>query len=362
MSAGRAAKLTAYRLARATGLVSGARFLTRHGFNIVGFHGVSLDDEHVRFPTLFIDPQTFERRIRLLTTQYRVVPLDEVVEQHRVGRIRPRQVVLTFDDGFYNFLGRAIPVMKRHGVHGTVYSVSNDIESADPMFNLLLRDMVLASPRSSARGLPHDPDALVDLQGLAARERVVAAVLSTFYATCADSAARLAYCRAAANALDIDLDARLRARLWDRLTADEVREVVREGFGVQLHTHSHRNVVEHRDIVGQEVRQNRAVLERLTGRPALDFCYPLGLWDRGVWPILQAEGVRSAVTTRNGPNFPQTPVLALRRYLTGEAMTDLEFEVGLSGLRWLTHAVRRPSQRFEASEKRLRYKQQPELY
>jgi hypothetical protein len=81
-----------------------------------------------------------------------------------------------------------------------------------------------------------------------------------------------------------------------------------------------------------------------------------------VWPDLTLEGVRSAVTTRNGPNYPQTPVLALRRYLTGEAMTDLDFEFGLSGLRWLAHAIRRPASRFEASEKRLRYKQQPELY
>jgi hypothetical protein len=121
-------------------------------------------------------------------------------------------------------------------------------------------------------------------------------------------------------------------------------------------------VVEHREIVRDEVRTNREVLERLTGRRALDFCYPLGLWDKAVWPDLRAEGVRSAVTTRNGPNYTATPALALRRYLTGEAMTDLDFEFGLSGLRWLAHAARRPASRFEASEKRLRYKHQPELY
>lgn len=350
------------RVSRATGMVALARRLTRTGFNIIGFHGVSLEDEHVRFPTLFISAQTFERRLQFLARRYRIISLDEALAQHASGRIRPNQVVLTFDDGFYNFLGRAVPLLKKYDAPATVYVVSNDIETSDPMFNLLLRDMVLSSRKLTVTGLPHAPSVACDLSTLAARERVVGEVLAPFYAACHTSDARLAYCRAVAAPLEVDIDAKLRARLWDRLTADEVRQCVRDGFGVQLHTHSHRNVVEHRAIVRDEVRTNRQALERLTGVPALDFCYPLGLWERGVWPDLVAEGVRSAVTTRNGPNYPETPPLALRRYLTGEAMSDLDFEFGLSGLRWLAHAVRRPAGRFEASEKRLRYKQQPELY
>ncbi len=357
-----ALKSSLLHVSRATGMIAAARWLTRTGFNIVGLHGVSLEDEHVRFPTLFISPATFERRLQLLTRRYRIVSLDDVLAQHREGRIRPHQVVLTFDDGFYNFLGQAVPLLEKYGAAATVYVVSNDIETADPMFNLLLRDMVLACRSGRVTGLPHAPTATVDLTTSRAREAAVAAVLVPLYADCRSSESRLAYCHAVAEALDIDVAARLRARIWDRLSAAEVREVVARGFDVQLHTHSHRNVVEHRDVVREEVGTNRQILERLTGRPALDFCYPLGLWDKAVWPDLQAEGVRSAVTTRNGPNYPGTPALALRRYLTGEAMSDLDFEFGLSGLRWLAHAARRPGSRLEASEKRLRYKQQPELY
>ncbi|BCS33200.1 polysaccharide deacetylase [Luteitalea sp. TBR-22] len=357
-----AVKQVLLQASRATGLVAAARVATRHGFNVIGFHGVSLADEHRRFPTLFISPATFERRLAFLARQYRIVSLEEALAQHAAGRIGPRQVVLTFDDGFYNFLGAAIPLLKKYGAPATVYTVSNDIETADPMFNLLLRDMVLHAPGPTATGLPHDPAATCDLTSLPARERVVSDVLSAFYARCLDSEARWTYCRTAAAALRVDMDEKIRARYWDRLNAAEVRDVVAQGFDVQLHTHSHRNVVENREVVREEVRRNRAVLERLTRRTVTDFCYPLGLWDKDVWPDLRAEGVRSAVTTRNGPNYPQTPVLALRRYLTGEAMTDLEFEVGLSGLRWLGHALQRPGTRFEASEKRLRYKEQPQLY
>ncbi len=82
-------KETVLRVSRATGMTAAARVLTRGGFNIIGFHGVSLEDEHVRFPTLFISPEAFERRLQFLVRHYSVVPLQEVLEQHRNGRIRP---------------------------------------------------------------------------------------------------------------------------------------------------------------------------------------------------------------------------------------------------------------------------------
>ena len=359
---GKIVKHGVLQVSRATGLTALARTLTRNGFNIVGFHGVSLADEHLRFPTLFISPEAFERRLRFLSRRYRIVPLDAIVEQHRAGRIRPRQVVLTFDDGFYNFLGAAIPLLKQYGAPATVYVVTAEVESGEPLYNLLLRDVILSTKRSSATGLPHAPELSCDLSTRRARDTLLNDALGYFTATCGTAEERLAFCRTFAAVLDVDVDAKLRARLWDRLTPSELETVVAAGYDVQLHTHTHRNVIRYGDEVRDEVRTNRQHIERLTGKPAVHFCYPLGLWHRGVWPDLRAEGVESAVTTRNGPNYPATPPLALRRYLTGQAMTDLEFEFELSGLRWLTRTVLRPAGRFEPSEKRLRYAERPELY
>jgi hypothetical protein len=210
--------------------------------------------------------------------------------------------------------------------------------------------------------LPHAPRLTCDLSTVERRDSLVAPVVEALYETHATPDRRLDFCRQLAAALDVDIDAKLRARLWDRLTPGEVRDVADQGFGVQLHTHSHRNVIRFREQVREEVRTNREVLERLAARRAVHFCYPLGLWDRGVWADLAAEGVESAVTTRNGPNYPQTPLLALRRHLTGEAMTDLEFEFEMSGLRWLIRSALTADNRYEPSEKRQRYKEQPDLY
>jgi peptidoglycan/xylan/chitin deacetylase (PgdA/CDA1 family) len=346
--------------ARWSGAVALGRVLTRRGFNVIGFHGVSLEDEHERFPTLFISPETFERRIRFLVEHYRVIPLEEAIRQHRAGRIEPNQVVLTFDDGFYNFLGRAIPILDEYKAPATVYVVTSDVESGEPAYNLLARDVILSTRLRRARGLPHEPDTEHDLSSLARRNALVAQVQAALRRT-ANGQESLQMCRALASALEVDIEHKLRARLWDRLTPAEVREVVARGYDVQLHTHTHRNVVENRERVRDEVRMNRQSLERLGGRPAVHFCYPLGLWERRVWSDLVAEGVESAVTTKNGPNYPETPILSLRRYLTGEAMSDLEFEFGLSGLRWLARAPFDGS-RYAPTEKRARYAEQPDLY
>jgi peptidoglycan/xylan/chitin deacetylase (PgdA/CDA1 family) len=358
----KALKRSILQASRMAGLTALGRRLTRGGFRIIGFHGVSIEDEHVRFPTLFISPESFERRLQFLTRRYKVVSLDDAITQHRSGRVRPNQVVLTFDDGFYNFLSRAVPILKKYGAHGTIYVVTSEVESGDPVFNLLAKDVVLATPRRSASGLPHAPDTMVDLSTPVARQRAAEAIVNVLNTTCDTSETRYRFARALGELLDVDVEAKLRARLWHLLTPAEVRTVAEAGFGVQLHTHSHRNVVNFRESVRDEVRTNREVLERLTGRRPLHFCYPLGLWDRAVWPDLTAEGVETAVTTRNGPNYAQTPPLALRRYLTGEAMSALEFEFELSGVRWLATTALNRQNRFAPSEKRLKYSEQPELY
>ena len=349
-------------VSHATGVTALGRHLTRKAFNIVGFHGVSLEDEHVRFPTLFISPTSFERRLRFLSAHYDIVPLAEAVAQHHERRVKPRQVVLTFDDGFYNFLAVAIPILKQFRAPATVYTPTADIESGEPTYNLLARDIVLSTPLRTATGLPDRPDRVRDVSTTAARNSVAVEVLQALNATCGNGQQRLDFCRTLGRVLEVDVDAKLRARLWDRLTPSEVRDVVTAGYDLQLHTHNHRNVVENRHIVRDEVRTNRETLERLSGRPAVHFCYPSGLWSRDVWPDLIAEGVQSAVTTKNGPNYPDTPVLALRRYLTGEAMSEIEFAFDLSGVRWLGQTMVRPAVQYEPSEKRLRYRDQPDLY
>ncbi len=317
---------------RAVGGFALARALTRRAVMIVGWHGVSIGREHERFAGLFISKHSLRQRLRFLARHYKVIDLDELARQHASGVFEPRQVVLTFDDGFENFAEAAVPLLREYALPATNYLVSEYLETRGPNYRMMVRDAVrLARPRDSNVTLPHGttvrPSApLLDLE---------AAALAEFDQLPRDPSPRAAYVSELGRVLGVDVQSLLDARIWHCMAPDTVRALAREGFAMQLHTHSHFNVVDHADIAGEQVRLCRAAVEQTTGLPAPHFCYPSGRWTKAIWPTLRREGVTTATTTRSGPNFPSTPLLALRRLMNGEDRTQLEFEFELSNVRWL---------------------------
>ena len=83
--------------------------------------------------------------------------------------------------------------------------------------------------------------------------------------------------------------------------------------------------------VETEIIDNRAVLERIVSGPLQHFCYPSGEFHPSQFPWLRALGIESATTCLSGFNYPGTERFALRRFLDGENIDQVEFEAELSG-------------------------------
>ena len=338
---------------RATGAFALGRLLTRRAVMIIGWHGVSLEREHHRFGSLFISPESMRRRLEFLKKHYTVIDLDELARQHVSGRFEPRQVVLTFDDGFYNFATAAVPLLREFGMTATNYIVSEYLDTRLPNYRMMVRDLVrLAARRDQVLTLPRGASVAAGA-GLGALER---AALREYDAVERSTAVQADYVTALAGTLGVDLAGLLDGRVWHCMSPETIRELAGDGFAMQLHTHSHYNVVDYADQAGEQVRVCRAAVERTTGRPAPHFCYPSGRWTKSVWPTLEREGVRTATTTRMGPNFPETPLLALRRLMNGEDRSQLEFEFELSNVRWLLAQLAGKADRATPSEKSRAYR------
>lgn len=342
-------KFALLRSVRALGGFALARRLTRRGFHITCWHAVSIDDEHERFPDLFLSPESLRRRIRFLKKHYRIVSLEEAMRQHAAGKIEPRQVVLTFDDGMYNFYRAALPILKEFNVPATVYAVSKNVREQIPAWTLLVRDLALSTPLSHlpANAIAEVAEAL-PLATFAQRKALAKRLVYVVEDTPADPEE---FARRVAAALQVDVDDLLRRRIWGYMTPAEARELAEADVSVQLHTHTHPMFVGDVEAYAEEIRTCREVVEAATGRSAADFCYPYGYWTRGAWPALQQNGVRSAVTTHMGPNFVRTPAYALRRVTDGESVPEILFELHFSGLRWLVMALLNPRLWFAPSEK-----------
>src|SRR3954454_4222344 len=65
-------------------------------------------------------PEEFRRQIDVLAGHYRFISLDEVIALRR-GQREPvsRSLMLTFDDGYRDFVDHAWPVLQRHGIPAT---------------------------------------------------------------------------------------------------------------------------------------------------------------------------------------------------------------------------------------------------
>jgi peptidoglycan/xylan/chitin deacetylase (PgdA/CDA1 family) len=331
-----------------------ARRLTRHAVMIIGWHGVSLEREHERFSSLFIRPESLRRRLAFLARHYTVIDLDELALQHASGTFKPRQVVLTFDDGFENFHVAAAPILREYSMPATNYIVSEYLETGAANYRMMVRDVVrLAPARQNAVTLP-EGTTIPPTSGQMALE---SAALKEFDARGPALTARASYVDALGRVLAVDTQGLLAGRIWHSMAPGTVRSLAQEGFAMQLHTHSHFNVVEHADVAGEQIRLNRAAVEETTGRPAPHFCYPSGRWTKSIWPTLEREGVKTATTTRTGPNFSSTPLLALRRLMNGEDRTQLEFEFELSNLRWLLARILGKADHSTPSEKSRSYRE-----
>lgn len=330
----KAAFLTAARLCGGFAL---ARYLTRNGLVIIGWHGVSMEDEHQRFPTYFVSQQTLQQRIEFLKRHYTVISLNEAMEMHASGKIKPRQCVLTFDDGLYDFSAAGVPVMKKQSVTGTLYVLSSKMNNA-LAHKFASIDIVLRA--QERRG---GSSTIVEAQYrelLADRQEKLLN---------ASEEQRYSLLREWAEKFEVDFEPVFEKRIWNHHRPHELKQVVDEGFDVQVHTHTHKTVVEHPETVYEEAATCRELLESTTEKPATDFCYPSGLWEHAAWEPLRKAGMRGAVTCKSGPNFAETPALALRRYVDHNVNTQLEFEAYASGFNWLLNVLFKPSRYCEPS-------------
>lgn len=75
---------------------------------------------------LHVNVQRFARHLDFLQSRYRVIPLRDYIRAQREGRSLPDySVVLTFDDGFRNFLTVAAPMLAERKLPATVFLITD---------------------------------------------------------------------------------------------------------------------------------------------------------------------------------------------------------------------------------------------
>jgi peptidoglycan/xylan/chitin deacetylase (PgdA/CDA1 family) len=241
-------------------------------------------------------------------------------------------VVIVIDDGFFSVLDKAAPLLHKQGFPATLYVTSYYVTRETPVFRLAIQYLFWKTEHSSFEppDRPWSSAKAVDLRDTRAAHQATWQIIDYGEAHCNEDQRRK-ICAEVATALGLDFEVISSTRGLSLLTPDELCRLEEFGIDVQLHTHRHIFPANNPEQARSELRDNRAVLEKVLGRRLEHFCYPSGVWANKLLPLLAEEGIVSATTCQSGMNDQTTNPLALYRILDQNNMHAIEIEAELTG-------------------------------
>jgi len=113
----------AKRMLHHSGLLALARLRrSRERALVLRYHAITDGPAHVPYagPSICLPVDAFRLQMAFVRRAYRVVPLDELVTAvGRGGKLPPRALAVTFDDGYADNHRLAFPVLQRFGLRAT---------------------------------------------------------------------------------------------------------------------------------------------------------------------------------------------------------------------------------------------------
>jgi len=291
---------------------------------VLGYHQVVEDGTRAgsSVPAMTIRTSTLERQLDELGRCFRFVTLDELAAGLESGRTAGRPVVaVTFDDGYRDVYEHALPLLRRKGIPGAVFVVTDLVGTEgllrhDRLYLLLSR--AFAQPPAARSRLGHV------LRGLGWRVPILEGG--------EDGPPGNAY--GALRALLEAAPAAHLERLMDELVRvvgpfeprpelqvldwDMVRALHRAGFTVGSHTCTHVLLTrEGPERVRIELAASRRRLEGELGSPIRHLAYPDGRFDEAVIGAAADAGYAFAYTTCQHRDR-RRPLLTISRRLLWE--------------------------------------------
>jgi peptidoglycan/xylan/chitin deacetylase (PgdA/CDA1 family) len=313
-------------------LVQASRW-RRQRLLILAYHGISLDDEHLWNGSQYISPEVFRTRLQSLKKSgCSVLPLSEAIDRLYAMDLPPKSVVITFDDGTYDFDLRAFPLLQEFGFPATLYLTTFYTHYKRPVFDLMC-SYLLWKGRSKPLNLKPliGQDRKADLRDTGSQDAVMKEIHSFAREQKLTADDKDALAATVARQLEVDYDDLLERRIMHNLTPDEVTTLSAAGTDIQLHTHRHRTPMD-RKLFLREIEDNKQSIQAMTGKVPTHFCYPTGKYDQAFLPWLRETGVVSATTCDAGFASRISDRLLLPRFLDNNTLSSIEFESWLTGV------------------------------
>jgi peptidoglycan/xylan/chitin deacetylase (PgdA/CDA1 family) len=307
--------------------------LTENETRILCYHGGSIEDEHVFNSSVFISLKGFKKHLQLINKyQFKVLPLDDIVNGINQRVLPKRSLALTFDDGFYNTT-LLESSLKEAKYPATLYVSTYYVIHQSPVFTMALAYLFYKTPvEAFTITLEGEKEYTFKTKGREAVGRALK-ILIQFFKTL-DEQQQNNLLQHIGSLLKVDVDRIWNKRLFHNVTANELKALYERGvFDIQLHTHRHNLPTNENEFI-YEIEKNRQILSEITGKGSsmlCHFCYPSGLWEEKQFTLLKKLEIKSATTLDSGLNSVDENLLSLKRILCHDASPLIILEANLSG-------------------------------
>jgi len=270
---------------------------------VLTFHRVLPHELRQQYPLpgLAVTPEELDWILRQLVPHFRVLAMSEAVRALRAENLAKPLLSVTFDDGQWDNLAYAEPVLRNLGVKATFYVPTDFVgterllwhDAAAFAWQAIRRDPAKARQAALSFGIDCNAGVGAFLDKLKSFDpkRRLAAVASVYGAV------------------------GFKPPEWARLmTWDEIVQLHRSGHEIGSHGCTH-TLLPQLDADGQraELEQSMRAIQNALHAPVPSVCYPNGSYDERTLRAAAELGYENAVTTAWGINTRQSGIYELRR-------------------------------------------------
>lgn len=241
------------------------------------------------------DGKVFRWQMELLARCFNVLTLDAATRALASGRVPPRAICITFDDGYRNIHDVALPILKEYGLPATVFVTTGTINGGR-MWNDTIAESVRRLPRGTL-DLRDIGLGVYAIASLAEKRNLIDALV--LHAKYLPPEGRRIITRKLENLVNGALPDMM-------LNREMIGNLARNGVDIGGHTVSHPILTRIDDArAREEIRAGKLQLEAITGRPVRYFAYPNGKpdldFDKRHVQMVKDAGYSAAFTTVFGP-------------------------------------------------------------
>lgn len=248
---------------------------------ILNLHRVAEHDASSYSP---VDPRLFDELLRFVKRHFETVTFAEVAEARRGGRPK---LILSFDDGYKDFIEVAAPLLDSHGVRANLNIIPACVESGQPPLNVIVQDFIGRAPAEAIERLVVPGFAIsTPLRSRVALGNTLSAFLKQ---------KPIAEQEAIGAILIEQLSRTSDFAPTPMMTLDEVSQVA-AFHEIGAHSFAHANMAaETDDYLRVDLKRCRAWLWGKLGVPLNIYAFPNGSYRPGQIGIVRAAGVRDVL-------------------------------------------------------------------